>query len=161
MPRTTESLATARAISIAIALTTALSVGAFGCSAAPTANDDAAVACVSGLTAECSALYAPATFDTIYTKIFAPTCASGTGTCHTSDAAKGGLVFANADDAYARLVGTNGGRVRVVPSDPGCSLLMKRLASTSSTYRMPPGPDGLLEGERCTIVQWIAAGAQR
>jgi hypothetical protein len=105
----------------------------------------------------CQPQYDPPTFGTIYDKILHPTCASGSGTCHTSDAAKGGLVYENPDDAYALLVD---GR-RVIPSDPSCSLIMKRLTSTDPSYHMPPGSSSLTSGEQCTIVQWIAAGAKR
>jgi hypothetical protein len=112
---------------------------------------------VQGLSPTCQAEYDPPTFSTIYDKILHPTCASGTGTCHTSDAAMGGLVFENPDDAYARLVD---GR-RVIAGDPGCSVLMKRLTSTDPDYHMPKGPTSLLPGEECTIVQWIAQGARR
>lgn len=117
--------------------------------------------CVANLKADCAAEFDPPTYQTIYDKILVPTCASGTGTCHTSDGAKAGLVFANADDAYALLLGTTGGRARVNPGDPGCSLIMKRIASTDSSYRMPPGPTPLRPGQTCTIVKWIAAGAKR
>jgi hypothetical protein len=100
-------------------------------------------------------------YATIFDKILHPTCAAGTGTCHTADASKGGLVFEDADQAYALLLGTAGGRPRVTPRDPACSLLVIRLESPEATFRMPPGPDPLLESERCDIVQWIAEGAAR
>ena len=123
----------------------------------PSSSGPATPACVQDLSTTCQPLYAPATFDTLYTKLFVPTCASGTGTCHTPDAAKGGLVFASPDDAYARLV-TQG---RVTPNDPACSLIMKRLTSTDPNFHMPPGPTSISAGAECTIVQWIAAGAKR
>lgn len=117
--------------------------------------------CVSGLSANCQPLFDPPTYDAIFSQIFHPTCAQGIGTCHTSDAAKAGLVFADADVAYSLLLGTVGGRARVNPGDPSCSLLMIRLESGDPTFRMPPGPTPLLESERCDIVQWIAQGAAR
>jgi hypothetical protein len=113
--------------------------------------------CVQGLTASCAPQYDPPTFAIIYEKILHPTCATGIGTCHTADAAKGGLVYEDPDEAYGRLVD---GR-RVIPGDPSCSLLMKRLTSTDRSYHMPPGSLSLTAGEECTIVQWIAAGAKR
>ena len=113
--------------------------------------------CVTGLTPSCQGLYDPPAFQTIFDKILHPTCGVGSGTCHTADAAMGGLVLENADDAYARLVD---GR-RVVAGDPGCSLIMKRLTSSDPSYRMPKGPTPLLPAAQCTIVQWIAAGAKR
>jgi hypothetical protein len=117
--------------------------------------------CVSGLSASCAAQYDPPDFATIHAKILKPTCASGRGTCHTSDAKKGGLVFEDADASYAMLLGKDGSRARVVPGDPGCSLIMKRLTSTDPSFHMPPGSTSIAPGEQCTIVQWIARGAAR
>ena len=117
--------------------------------------------CVQGLTPSCAATYAPPTYSTIFTNIFQPNCAVGTGTCHTADAAMAGLAFANADTAYAELLGQNGNKQRVIPNDPGCSLLMKRLESTDPSYRMPKGNQPLSAGDLCTIVQWISQGAPR
>jgi hypothetical protein len=99
-------------------------------------------------------------YTTIFDKTFHPTCAAGKGTCHTADAAKGGLVFENADDAYALLLGTKDGRKRVVPGDPACSLVMERLSSSDPSFHMPPGAS-LLPAETCAIAQWIAQGAKR
>lgn len=115
--------------------------------------------CVSGLTADCAASYDPPTFSTIHAKILKPTCASGTGTCHTSDAAMGGLVFEDEKQSYALLLGQNGGKPRVLAHDPSCSLLEKRLSSTDPSYRMPRGPTPLSAPDHCTITKWIAAGA--
>jgi hypothetical protein len=119
--------------------------------------------CVAGLSTACNATYDPPSYDTIYAKIFHPTCATGNGTCHTSSARAGDLAFDNADDAYASLLGTgsNGAKKLVLAGDPACSLLMKRLASTDPNYHMPPGPEGLTAGELCTVVKWIGAGASR
>jgi Planctomycete cytochrome C len=115
--------------------------------------------CVTGLTASCAATYAPPTFDTIFTNIFQPNCAVGTGTCHTSDFAAGGIVFADAGAAYATLLGADGGTPYVLPDNPGCSTLMKRLESSDPSYHMPRGPTSLSDGDLCTIVQWIDEGA--
>ena len=117
--------------------------------------------CVSGLRTDCSLLYDPPVFSTIFDKILHPTCAQGMGTCHTADAAMGNLVMEEADDTYARLLGQLDGRVRVKPGDPSCSLLVERLEASSSDVRMPPGPTPLDAGARCDIVQWIANGAAR
>jgi hypothetical protein len=125
------------------------------CTSTPGAPPDPP--CVQGLTPSCQAQYDPPTFDTIYAKILHPTCASGSGTCHTADAAKGGLVYEDPDTAYKLLVD---GR-HVIPGDPGCSLIMKRLTSTDPNYHMPPGSISITPGEECTIVQWILAGAKR
>ena len=68
-------------------------------------NKPAVTTCVEGLRTDCSPLYDPPTYSTIFEKILHPTCAQGMGTCHTADAAMGGLVFEDEDDAYARLLG--------------------------------------------------------
>ena len=116
---------------------------------------------MQNLPATCAATYDPPIYQTIYDSILHPTCASGTGTCHTADAAKGGLVFENADDAYGLLVGTGGGKARVVPGDPACSEIVERLASTDPNFHMPPGPNSIPAGDQCTIIKWIQSGAKR
>ena len=113
--------------------------------------------CVQGLSADCAATYDPPTYSTIFDKILHPTCATGRGTCHTADTAPNGLVFETADDAYKLLLD---GR-RVLPGDPSCSLIMKRLTSTDPNYHMPKGSLSLSAGDQCTIVRWIATGAAR
>jgi hypothetical protein len=118
-------------------------------------------ACVSDLVTDCSPLYDPPTFPVIFEKILRPTCAQGMGTCHTSDAAKGGLVMEDADTTYDRLLGELDQRARVKPGDPACSLLVERLEAPAADERMPPGPTPLSPAERCTIVLWIANGAER
>jgi hypothetical protein len=118
-------------------------------------------ACVTGLSLDCKPLYEPPTYQAIFDHTFHPTCAAGSGTCHTADAAKAGLVFADADHAYALLLGTDGGRPRVVPGDPACSLIMERLDSTDPSFHMPPGSISLSAAELCAIAQWIAQGAKR
>ncbi len=118
--------------------------------------------CVSGLTSACAATYAPPTFDTIFTDILQPNCAVGTGTCHTSDFAAGGIVFADESTAYATLLeGADAGTSIVLPNDAGCSTLLKRLTSSDPSYHMPRGPSSLSAGDICTIVQWIDDGAPR
>lgn len=124
------------------------------------ALEQSEVACVESVDRECRPLYAPATFQVIFDRIVHPTCARGMGTCHTADARMAGLVFEDEAEAYALLLGESGS-ARVLPGDPECSLLVKRLASDDPRYRMPPGPTPLLDSELCTITQWIAEGAQR
>ncbi len=124
-------------------------------------TDPAPLACVSGLSLACKPLYDPPVYQTIFDKTLHPTCATGTGTCHTSDAAMGGLVFQDADAAYALLLGTTDGKKRVLPGDAACSLLMIRIDSTDPNVHMPRGPNSLLDAEKCAIAQWIAAGAKR
>jgi hypothetical protein len=146
------------AVVTAVALVVACAIPACG------SHDDAATTdppCVAGLTASCQATYDPPTFDAIFTNIFQSSCAVGTGTCHTSDFGAGGIVFANESDSYATLLGSNGGTAYVLPNDPGCSTLMKRLESSDPSYHMPRGPNSLSAGDLCTIVQWISNGAPR
>jgi hypothetical protein len=73
----------------------------------------------------------------------------------------GGLIFQDADTAYALLLGMNGARARVMPHNAPCSLLVEKIESTDPTFRMPPGPTPLPEAVRCDIEQWIAQGAAR
>ena len=152
MRRTTELLHASRWLAVMFALA--------GCSGGSD-NADASIdpPCVTGLDAGCMASYSPPTFDTIFTNIFQPNCAVGTGTCHTSDFAAGGIVFADAGAAYDTLLGVDGGTPYVLPGNPGCSTLMKRLESNDPNYHMPRGPNFLSAGDLCTIVQWIAGGA--
>jgi hypothetical protein len=117
--------------------------------------------CVSGLNTACSPLYDPPTFDTLFEKILRPSCAQGMGTCHTADGARGRLVMEDADETYGALLGELGQRARVVPGDPACSLLVRRLEAPGADERMPPGPTPLSAAERCTVVLWIANGAER
>jgi len=128
-----------------------------------TTHSDAppAPACVSGLSLDCTPLYTPPVYQTIFDKTLHPTCATGTGTCHTADAAMGGLVFEDVNLSYEMLLGTYGNRPRVVPGNPACSLLMERLESTDPNFHMPKGPNSILPAESCAIAQWIANGAQR
>lgn len=110
---------------------------------------------------DCRPLYDPPTFGVIFEEILQPTCAAGQGTCHSADAAMGGLVFEDEADAHALLTGARGGRSRVVPGDPSCSVLLQRLTAPEPGERMPPGPTPLLDSELCTIQRWIEEGAPR
>ena len=58
------------------------------------------------------------------------------------------------------LLGKTDGRARVLPDDPGCSILAKRILSKDPAFRMPPGNVPLLDGEICDIVKWLADGAK-
>jgi hypothetical protein len=143
-------------LGVAVALAVVASTGSSACSSSAATDPP----CVTGLTTSCAATYAPPTFDAIFMNILQPNCAVGTGTCHTSDFAAGGIVFANESEAYATLLGS-GGTAFVIPKDPGCSTLMKRLESADPTYHMPKGSTFLSLGDRCTITQWIGEGAAR
>jgi hypothetical protein len=137
-----------------------LSLVLLGCSSDPPAPPPEPP-CVQGLSAQCQPEYDPPIYATLHAKIFLPICAAGTGTCHSADGAKNGLIFENADQAYGMLLGQNGAHVRVIPGDPSCSLIMKRLTSKDPNYHMPPGSTPLTAGEICAITQWIANGAKR
>ena len=115
--------------------------------------------CLAPLDLDCDEAYSP-TFDTIYDRRLHDTCATGGANCHGSSGNQGGLSMADADSAYQALVGGNGGRARVIPGDPECSLLIRRLESTDPNFLMPRG-GRLAPGERCTIRKWVANGAER
>jgi hypothetical protein len=117
--------------------------------------------CVPDLSPSCQPLYDPPTYQSLFDNILHPTCASGSGTCHTADFAPAGLVFEDANRAYALLLGTSGAPPRVLPGNPACSLIMERLESKDPSFRMPPGSAPLSAPALCTFVQWIARGAQR
>lgn len=117
--------------------------------------------CVDPLPLDCEPTFPP-TFDELYTRRIATTCgAASTGaSCHSEAGAQAGLVMADADGAYAALLGELDGRARVVPDKPECSVLMQRLDSDDLSVVMPVGSP-LSEGERCAFRQWIANGAER
>jgi len=118
-----------------------------------------ALPCVEHLDLACAPLYSP-TYDEIFTRTLHPTCAQAGGSCHAAAGAQGGLVFEDADTAYALLLGQMGERARVVPGDTSCSVLVERLSSTDKTVVMPPG-GALPDAERCAVIQWIKQGAKR
>lgn len=100
-------------------------------------------------------------FTSIHRALFAQRCGTSGGACHGPDGRKGGLVLADADSAYNALLGMDGTRARVVPGDPGCSLLLQLLESDDPAKRMPYGENKLSEGLRCAVRTWIEAGAVR
>lgn len=131
------------------------------CSLVASCDETPPPPCVEGLALDCTPLYDPPIFQSVFERTLRPSCGTGTNTCHTALGAKGGLVFEEADAAYSLLLGQTDGRHRVLPGDPACSPVMIRLESASPTFRMPPGPTALPAGERCAIAKWIAAGASR
>lgn len=108
-------------------------------------------------TATCQPLYDP-TFDNVYEKTLAKTCALSGSSCHSAEGAQGGLSFESADAAYEHLTG--GGDPKVKSGDAACSLLVERIESTDDATLMPPGSP-LSDAERCAIEQWIQNGAKR
>jgi len=106
---------------------------------------------------ECAPLYEP-TFDNIFERTLRDSCALDGTSCHSREGAKNGLVFVDADESYSMLLGDQG-RERLIPGDPSCSLIVRRIESTGRS-QMPPD-DPLSESARCAIELWIANGAQR
>lgn len=115
-------------------------------------------ACVQGLDLSCAPLYWP-TFDQVYTRTLKPSCAISGASCHASEGAMGGLVFADEGSSYALLLGQNGSKAQIIPGDAACSPLIERLHATDTTV-MPPGAP-LADAERCAIARWIQNGAKR
>ncbi len=142
------------AFTLLVPLAAIVLVGACG-----TSSGSSSLACVSNLSTSCDPLYSPPTYPTIFAMTFQPTCATGIGTCHTADAAQGGLSFADETQSYEQLLGMNGANVRVVAGDPACSLLMERLESTDPSVHKPKGPNSLPPAALCAVAQWIANGA--
>ena len=112
--------------------------------------------CVT-LNPDCSPLIDPPRYSAIFAQIFQPNCSTA-GTCHGPPMPKAGLSFQDSAEAYELLLGTRGGRARVLPDNPGCSILAQRLLSNDPGFRMPPGT-GLTGPQLCSVVKWLAAGA--
>jgi hypothetical protein len=104
-----------------------------------------------------------ATFDNVYKNtLHTGTCGDDNNSCHTNAAHNGGLSFeADEPTVYASLMAASGldpSRQRVVPGNPGCSLLTVRTEGVGKDYQMPKG-DPLDAPTQCALVKWIAAGA--
>lgn len=113
--------------------------------------------CLAALELECTPLYPP-TFDNIYDRLIDDTCAISA--CHSPASNAGNLAFGDADAAYQRLLNDDGADPLVIPGDPECSMLIKRLESTDRDFVMPSRTP-LSANERCAIRQWVANGAER
>jgi hypothetical protein len=100
-------------------------------------------------------------YDAFFDNVLSPTCASGGTACHGEDGGQNGLFLFDRNEAYDYLIGDADGRARVIADDPECSLLMQRIESDDDEFRMPPGPTPLSDAVRCSIVTWIAQGAER
>jgi Planctomycete cytochrome C len=122
-------------------------------------NGEPSLPCVQPLDLACAPLYSP-TYDEFFNRTLHPTCAQPGGSCHAAAGAQGGLIFEDADAAYALLLGEKDGRARVTAGDPSCSLLVERIASADKAVVMPPG-GALSDAERCVVIQWIKEGARR
>ena len=116
----------------------ALGASGIGCA-------DPALTCVT-VDLTCAPLYAP-TWANVSATTLGPKCAASG--CHTTAAAKGGLILDDPATAYERLI--NGGYV-------ACSELTVRIFTKVSSLRMPRGAP-LSDAEACAVAQWVAAGA--
>jgi len=112
---------------------------------------DSPPACIT-VDTSCAPLYAP-TFDNVYTMTLQNTCGSQRASCHSAVGLQGGMSFQDPQHAYAALLAG-----RVMPGNPGCSLMIVLTDSPGASYQMPPG-DPLTEPERCALIQWVLAGA--
>jgi hypothetical protein len=99
----------------------------------------------------CTPLYAP-TFDNVFTTTLKTTCGSMLSSCHSANG-RGRMSLADLQTAYTSLLDG-----RVVPGDPGCSEMIVRTDAPGKDYQMPPGM-ALSAPERCSLIQWVAAGA--
>ncbi len=114
--------------------------------------------CLEAVDTECTPLFEP-TFSELHSRRFSVTCSSGGTSCHGPSGRQAGLALADFDEAYALLLGEDGERARVVPFDPECSELVRRVDDRGAGV-MPPG-EPLSEGERCAVRLWIANGAAK
>lgn len=112
--------------------------------------------CLPPLDLECTPRYPPE-FDEIYERLIEPTCSAAA--CHGEGRA-GNLMFGDADAAHARLLNDDVSHPLVIPGDPECSLLVKRLESDDLDFVMP-ARSPLDEDELCAIRQWVESGAER
>jgi hypothetical protein len=128
------------------------------------------VACVAGcpstpppacikVDTSCIPGYVP-DFDDVYSNTIGPTCAQS-ASCHSSTGHAANLDMSSESLAYEQLMQSSSidpKRLRVVPGDPACSLLIVRTDSPGADYQMPKGA-ALMAPERCALVQWVACGA--
>ncbi len=101
---------------------------------------------------DCAPLYPP-TWSRIYENTIQTRCSVGNSACHREGSANS-LRFVDSEQSYDSLLE----KAYVIPGDPACSPLMRRLNSADPNEIMPPGA-GLAENERCSIQQWITLGA--
>jgi hypothetical protein len=112
------------------------------------------------LPASCNPLYIlDGGFQQLFETTLRPKCGEDSA-CHSAEGRRGGLVFANVDEAYAMLLGQDGNKMRVTPGDPSCSEVVVRTQSVGESWQMPPGTP-LRAEERCVIRQWVEQGAAR
>jgi hypothetical protein len=103
----------------------------------------------------CAPLYPP-TWENVFTNTLERKCGTGGSGCHEGASAQGGLRLDDSLAAYNALISP--AHDYVLLTDPGCSQLLTRVYTTSSSLRMPRGSN-LPEAERCALQQWVLAGA--
>lgn len=100
------------------------------------------------------------TWANVYGNILVSRC-GGLG-CHRAGETAGGLDLGTADTAYTSLLG--GMTPRVVPGNPGESLLVRRLtqmcSADASCRRMPLNQPALPEHDLGVLTRWIELGAR-
>jgi hypothetical protein len=118
-----------------------------------------AATCLPPLDLECDHTYGP-TFDQFFERRIEDTCGSGGSLCHGPSGNKGNLTLDpdDPDAAYNALLDPDHGLV--IPGDPECSMLIKRLESEDPDFVMPVRQP-LMPGELCAIRKWVANGAER
>jgi hypothetical protein len=99
----------------------------------------------------CAPLYQP-TFDNVYNSTLQTTCGGRLAACHAAGGA-GEMSLADPQAAHASLLDG-----RVAPGDPGCSEIIVRTDAPGKDYQMPPGI-AMGAPERCSLIQWVQAGA--
>lgn len=116
-------------------------------------SDEAACAEV---TTECAPLYEP-TFDNVFNITLQQRCGVAGTACHAREGGQAGLVFVDIDESYTLLTGQT---ARVDSEALGCGTLLSRIAASDPSRAMPPSAP-LSAAEQCSIVQWVAMGANR
>jgi hypothetical protein len=111
--------------------------------------------CAVSQGADCSPLYAP-TYENVYANTLKPTCGQAGTACHAAEGAQGGFKIGELESTYDELLQNQ----LIIPGEPGCSLVVRRLETDDPTLLMPPGA-GLSAPELCAIETWIANGASR
>jgi len=134
-------------VTASIATTVAVVLAACG-------SDPPAEECVT-VDRSCTPAYDP-TFDNLFKNTFSKSCALAGPSCHASAGHQAGLILENEDMAYS-LLQQHG---RAVAGNPECSLIVRRIQSTDTSFMMPPGMP-LALGEQCAIIQWVSHGAMR
>jgi hypothetical protein len=115
-------------------------------------------ACIT-VDTNCAAGYQP-TFDNVYNNTIKSSCSGDKSSCHKAPGMDG-LAFPDEPTAYTNLLmpsGRDPSRMRVVPGNAACSLMIVRTHSPGTDYQMPPG-QALLPEARCAIAQWVQCGA--